>query len=415
MMRTEKHIIKKNNKNYKQIDNLCFLSKNLYNYANFMIRQEFIFNQMWLRYNLLEDSLRKNRQDDYFALSPNSSQQILMILDKNWKSFFKAIKDWKSNSNKYLGRPKMPKYKKKTKGRNLVVFTINQVKLKKGYIHFPQKSELKPIKTKICGKLKQVRLIPQSTCFKIEVVYEEEEKQHIELDKSLYLFIDLGLNNLATLTSNKKDFNPILINGKIIKSINVYFNKLKAKAMKYVGDRGISNRISRLTFKRNCKVDNYIHHVSKSIVNICIEYKIGNIIIGYNPGWKQKVNIGKRNNQNFVNIPMLKLLNQIEYKSQDYGINVIRNEESYTSKTSALDLEKICKHQKYLGRRKKRGLFETSEKIQINADVNGSLNIGRKVIGNAFIKLLNIGCVQQPVKHTPLNTRLYKGNNKKIA
>ena len=403
MIRTERHIIVKSHANYKDVDNLCFLSKNLcflsknlYNYANYLIRQEFIKNGKWLRYEELDRILKESNQIDYRSLSIQTSQCVLDLLDKNWKSFFKAVKEYKKNLSKFLGRPKIPKYKDKIKGRNIVVFTYVQVRLENGYIYFPKKSNLEPLKTKI-NNLQQVRIIPQSSCYVIEVVYRKEKKEH-DLDSNLYLGIDLGIDNLATLTTNLEDKNPLLVNGKVIKSINQFYNKYKAKLMSYVGDRGISNRIRRLTFRRNNMINNYLHHTSRFIINYCIENKIKNIVIGYNKEWKQEINIGRVNNQKFVNIPYLTLINQIKYKAEEVGIDVILNEESYTSKCDSLALEKIKKHETYLGRRIKRGLFQSNVGKLINADVNGSLNILRKVIGDDFINLINKSCVLQPVR-----------------
>ena len=150
--------------------------------------------------------------------------------------------------------------------------------------------------------------------------------------------------------------------------------KLKKNNNKYN-----SIRLNKLTLKRNNKISDYLHKSSRFIVNYCVKNDISNIVVGYNKEWKQEINIGKRNNQNFVNIPHQKLIYMLEYKSKLEGINFIQNEESYTSKCSALDLEPICKHDKYLGKRTKRGLFVSFKGIKINADLNGALNILRKV------------------------------------
>ncbi len=158
--------------------------------------------------------------------------------------------------------------------------------------------------------------------------------------------------------------------------------------MSYIGDVGTSKRIEKLTLKRENKIHDYFHKSSRFIIDYCLEHKIKNIVIGYNEGWKQDINIGKVNNQKFVNIPYLKLIQMIEYKAEEVGIQVIRNEESYTSKCDALGLESLQKHSKYLGKRKKRGLFQSSKSKLLNADFNGSLNILRKVIDNDFIQNL---------------------------
>jgi putative transposase len=169
--------------------------------------------------------------------------------------------------------------------------------------------------------------------------------------------------------------------------------------MSFVKDKGTSNRIDKLTLKRNNKVTDYLHKTSRFIINYCIENKIGNIVIGNNKDWKQEVNLGKRNNQNFVSIPYEKLIQQIQYKAELVGIKVIITEESYTSKVDHLANEELCKHETYLGKRIKRGLFQSSIKKLINADVNGAIGILRKEFSNFdFNQITNRGLAFNPVK-----------------
>ena len=217
------------------------------------------------------------------------------------------------------------------------------------------------------------------------------------------LAIDLGINNICTITNNFNK-NPIIINGKEVKSINHYYNKKGAKLQSDLQrnqNKYTSNRINNLTLKRNNKIKYYLHHVSKLIVNQANINNVSEIAIGYNENWKREINIGKKNNQNFVQIPYLILIKQIEYKARLKGISVLLNEESYTSKTSTLDREEPIKHNIYLGKRIKRGLFKASNGQLINSDVNGSIQIGYKVFGNSF-RESNIGCVIQPIKVNPL-------------
>lgn len=374
----ERHIIKKSDKNWKSLDNICFLSKNLYNSALYYIRKYKEENGKFIRYNDLEREFKLSNQKDYRAFPVNSSQQTLMIIDKSLISYFRLLSKWKKDNKSLSGCPKFPKYKDKIKGRYITIFTINQIRLRGGFIFFPKKSLIEPIKTNV-QSLKQVRIIPQSSCYVIEVVYEKEEMQQINNDN--YLSIDLGLNNLMTCydTKNNKSF---IINGKPVKSINQYYNKKKTELQSNLiknHNKYTSNRLNNLTLKRNNKITDYLHKSSRFIVNYCVENDIANIVIGYNKEWKQDINIGKRNNQNFVNIPHQKLIYMLEYKSKLEGINFVQNEESYTSKCSALDLEPLNKQEKYMGRRVKRGLFVNSNEIKINADLNGALNILRKV------------------------------------
>lgn len=198
------------------------------------------------------------------------------------------------------------------------------------------------------------------------------------------------------ITSDKVDFRPLLINGRPLKSYNWFWNKNKARLQSELKEKFLSKRITKLTFDRNNKVNDYLHKASRLLINKALENEVTSIVIGYNQGWKNEINIGKKNNQNFVNIPYEKLIDFIHYKAEENGIRVIMVKEEYTSKCSSLDKEEIRKHETYIGNRVKRGLFKTSNRLEINADVNGSLNILRKVIGDDFINLLNIGCVLQP-------------------
>ena len=308
-----------------------------------------------------------------------------------------SLKSYKKNPSKFKGKPKKPYYLDKVKGRMVVIFTNQQIKLKDNYIHFPKLTKLEPIKTNVTN-IVQVRIVPKINYSVVEIVYNKEVTKH-KLNSKLYLSIDLGLNNLTTLCSNIPNTYPIIVNGKIIKSYNYLFNKTRAKLQSYLKEGTYtSKRINNLIFRRNMKINNYLHHTSKFIINYCIKFKIKNIVIGYNEGWKDKINIGKVNNQNFVGIPFKTLIEQITYKAEENNINVTLKEESYTSKCDSLALEKITKHSKYLGKRKKRGLFQSSIGTLINADVNGSLNILRKSIGDDFLSLAEKSCVSQPLR-----------------
>jgi putative transposase len=401
MQLTERHIIKKSHPQFKACDNACFLSKNLYNAALYRIKQEFLLTGKWLRYNDLEREFKLSNQPDYRFLTNNTSQQILMLLDKNLKSYFQAIKVWKRDNKKFTGCPVFPRYKDKEKGRNIVVYTYVQLNLKNdGIIKFPKREGLLPLKT-FCKKeyIQQVRIIPQSSCYMIEVVYNFEEK--IKEPNSEYLSIDLGINNLTTCTSTIQN-QGFIINGKPLKSINQFYNKKLAKlksSLEKNHKRKSSNKTKKLTLKRNNKINHYLHHTSKEIVSYCVKNNIDNIVVGKNDLWKSEVNLGKRNNQNFVQIPFDRLEQQISYKAKKEGITFTTINEAYTSKCSALDLETVQKHEHYLGKRIKRGLFKTSDGTLINSDINGSLNILRKVTGrDDFVIRSGIGLVMNPLK-----------------
>lgn len=399
---------------YKSMDEICFLSKNLYNYCLFRIKNEFETTGKWIRYYDLEKELRTTKQIDYISLPNNSSQQIIKKLDDNLKSYFKLIKKWKKDKKSLTGCPRFPHFKDKTKGRNLVIFTSVQFRFKDNTIFFPKKSKIKPIKTKIKEgtKINQVRVIPRYGNYVIEIIYEFNEKINENLNNE-WLSIDLGVNNLGTCVTTKGD-KPFIINGRPLKSINQYYNKkkgdLQSRLGYYLTRKGErkqfsnSRKITKLTNKRNNKIKDYLHKSSKIIVDYCIKNDINNIVLGKNKNWKQEINIGKRNNQNFVDIPFNLFESYLIYKSQMNGINIQIREESYTSKCSSLDLEPIKKHENYLGKRVKRGLFRTKNKVLINSDVNGSINILRKEIGDEWLNpfLINRGFVVNPLKVQPL-------------
>lgn len=384
--RVEQHQIRKHHPMYKAIDELCFKSKNVYNYANYIIRQEFINNDKWIRYNQLTTMIKHS--EPFEDLGSNSSQQTLRILDKTWKGFFKAIKDWSKNKSKYLGKPNLPKYKKKD-GRFVLGLCNNQFMIKEEYIYFawkPLKKFNNLIKTNIGDKkLLQMRFVPKNNIYIMEIIYETNIPELKEEIKNI-CGIDLGLNNFATLTNNV-GVKPIVINGRPLKSINQYYNKKLAEyksILKKVNSKDWSNNLDRLSIKRFNKIKDYIHKASKSVINYCIGLNIDTIIIGNNKKWKQNSHMIKSVNQGFIQIPYEMFIQQIQYKAENVGIKVIITEESYTSGTSFLDNEEPIKDNYNKSRRIKRGLFQSNNGILINSDVNGSYQIIKKVVPNAF-------------------------------
>ena len=244
----------------------------------------------------------------------------------------------------------------------------------------------------------QVRIVPRGTHYVVEVVYQQKP-QPAGVNPELVAGIDIGVDNLATLTSNKVGFVPQIVNGRPLKSTNQYYNKrratLQSKLIK--SNRYTSHQLDRLTEKRNRRVKHYLHIASRRIINLLVADGIGTLVIGKNPNWKQEVNIGKCNNQNFVSIPHARFIDMLTYKAKLVGIHVIVTEESYTSKCSFLDNEPIGKHEHYMGKRMKRGLFRASNGRHINADVNGSYNIMRKVVPDVFYKGI-VGTAVYPVR-----------------
>jgi len=325
----------------------------------------------------------KNK-DPYRALPSQTAQQILRLLDTTWKSFFNGCKVWNKTPEKFKGRPKPPNYKKKN-GEFIVIFTNQQCKIKGGYLYFPRRAGLTPIKTRIKEGLHHVRVIPKGNYYILEIVYEKE-KINLNLNEKRVIGIDLGLNNIVTIANNA-GLPPRLIKGGVAKSINQFYNKELAKYRRYKDTQGITfetKRLLRLTRKRNNKIHDLFHKISRRIVNYCIEHDFGTIIIGYNRLWKHKITLGKKTNQNFVQLPFYKLIRQLTYKSQLVGISVRLEREFYTSKCSFIDGEPIVKHEQYAGRRISRGLFQSKEGLLINADVNAAYNIIKKALPNAL-------------------------------
>jgi IS605 OrfB family transposase len=409
MQLAERHIIKSTEYRFAQIDELAFKSKNLYNAANYVIRQSFVYGWSYINYNEM-NRLMKSHQA-YKAMPAKVSQQILMILDKNWKSFFEAVKAYKVDDSKFTGRPKLPKYKDKVKGRNILVYTIQAISsklLKKGIIKLSGTNL--SIKTKVNpDRVCQVRLVPKCDSYVIEVIYDKSEST--VSDDKFVASIDLGLDNLVALTSNQPGFTPLLINGRPLKSINQFYNKRKARLQTQLkGSRKSSPRIQRLTRCRHQKIDNYLHHTSRLIVDLLIAKQIGTLVIGKNVQWKTEIDLGKQTNQNFVSIPHARLIEMLEYKARLVGIKVIVQEESYTSRSNFLDLDPIPVYGKtdkdivFSGRRIKRGLYKTSVGQLINSDVNASYNILRKAIPNAFSNGIG-SCVVQPRRVNPLKVQ----------
>ena len=372
MILTERHIIKQSNSLYNELDNLCFLSKNLYNSALYTVRQFYFTNKKYFNWIKVNNQFVSEKQQDYYALPCKVSQQTLKMVDQNMKSFFNAIKAKNS-------KPKLPKYLDKIKGRFVVTYTnqaISKKALQNGYIEL-SKTNIK-LKTNV-KNVKQVRIVPRNNFIVVEILYEVRSKLHNNL-KETYCGIDFGLNNL--ITCSFQNDSPLIMNGKPLKSINWHYNKEKSRLQSLLDNgKKTSKKIQNITLKRNNRINDYLHKTTKIFVNYLVSKKINNVVIGYNKEWKQGINIGRVNNQNFVQIPYYKLLNMLTYKCEIEGISVIVTEESYTSKCSFLDDEDICKHEKYVGKRIKRGLYKASDGRLINADVNGALNILKKVIG----------------------------------
>lgn len=390
----------------EQLDNLFRISNNLYNQALYLFRQRLNADDTWLWYNdidkLMKQTLNIDGQCNYKLLKSQCSQQILRILDKNIKAYCKSIKDWKAHKDKYKAMPQMPHYRKRG-GMFSLYYTNQACSIKEGVICLAKDLFVQiPQWDKYCDYIKsfcQVRLIPGSRNIKVEIIYNKEIKK-VDVDKTKYAAIDLGLDNLATMVTAE---GCSIWSGKYLKSYNNYFNKTLSHLQSIKDMQGIkrtTRRISRMYDKRDRYIEDTFHKISRQIVDTLAQKKIGTLVVGYNAGWKQKIGMGKRNNQKFVQMPFARLVGYLRYKCEMIGIEFVEHEESYTSKCDALALEKIGKHKTYLGRRVKRGLFRSSIGKVINADQNGALNILRKVVGDSeFTRIVGSGHSLCPVRH----------------
>ena len=406
VQRTEQHIIDRQSKWYKMLAEKCNQAKNIYNHGNYLIRQEFINNGKWLRYIEVEQLVKTDDvYTDYWDWNlANSGQQVLRQLDKNWKSFFNSIKDWSKHKDKYLGRPKLPKYLKKN-GLYEFALTTNQVKLKSdNLVHFPKSMQGFVIKPQFIYddrfvKFNQCRVVPKNDRIIIELIYTItiEDKP---LDISNIGSIDLGVDNFVTFVDNLGS-QPVIINGKGLKSCNKYYNKLVSKAKSELdlnnNHQKYSHKLHSITNKRNDRIKHYMHRTSRYIVDLCQSLNITTLVVGKNNNWKQKSNIGKLNNQTFVQIPYHILIQDLTYKCQEAGINLILSDEAYTSGTSFLDDELPTKENYNKKRRITRGLFKSNLGELINADVNAAYQIMKKVFCDVEIPA-DRGFVLNPVR-----------------
>ncbi|NES81227.1 MAG: IS200/IS605 family element transposase accessory protein TnpB [Moorea sp. SIO2B7] len=387
MQLVERHLIKKTHQYWSECDSLSFKAKNLYNLCNYYMRQSFFERVKALSNTELYhkfSSLDAYKQ----MLTTKIACSLIRQVCQSWKGDFQAHKDWKINPSKYLGEPRIPSYKHKLKGRYRLIHkggeAIYKKSLKEGIYHLSQSQ----IKIKINRAIHPVlaRIVPRQGCCVIEIVYEVE-KTKIETNAGIAV-IDLGIN--------KPTVSPLLINGQPLKSINQQYNKVRGSIQSRMGEYPSRIRLECIILKRNNKVSNYLHKTYFILVNYLKANQIKTLVVGNNDGGKQQINIGRRNNQNFVQITHARLLEMLQDKSQLAGIKLVTVNQAYTSKCSALDLEPICKHEKYVGKRIKRSLFKTGTGIVINADLNGSLNIIRMYSPKAFIEGIE-SCGVQPL------------------
>ncbi len=405
MQLVEKHVINKLHPNWADCDSLCRNSNIIRNQGLFLQRQSWIYGHGVIKFGKTElhqniDALMKN-YECYHTLPAFLSQQVMKSVNAEWSGFFAGLKEWKLSKSLFTGRPKPPDYKPRN-GRYKVEYPSTRAykgAKKDGIIHLSS-TDIR-IPTKHALNYDCVRIVPATGCYVIEVVYTVEDVKPLVTD--LVAAIDLGVNNLATVTTNKLGFQPILINGRAVKSINNRFNKTISRLRstnKKLHGQDLTKEMELLTRRRNHRIDSYLHRASSLIIKTLVSEGISTLVIGLNPDWKRDCNIGKVNNQKFAQIPHKKFVDMLIYKGALKGIKVFTREESYTSKASFLDRDTIptygSKPENWnpSGRRIKRGLYRSNSGL-INADVNGSYNILVKEFPNAFSQGIT-GCVVQP-------------------
>ena len=402
-----KHLSKEE---YLSLKELSHTAKNLYNQAVYNIRQYYFQENKYLNYQK-NNSLLKN-SENYKTLNSNMSQQILKEVDGSFKSFFGLLK--KKNKGMYNAKVKLPSYLLKNSFTTLI---IGFVRLNEDTFVIPYSNSFKKNHKKISikippilldKKIKEIRIIPKfyARFFQIEYTYKVHEQQR-NLDKNHALAIDFGINNLATCVTNKG--RSFIIDGKKLKSINQWFNKhnsyLQSIKDKQKYGKKPTLRQKYLYSSRNNKVNDYMSKTARKIINYCLENNIGTLVCGYNETFQRNSNIGKANNQTFVNIPFGRLREKLEYLCKLYSLRFVEQEESYTSKSSFFDMDILPKFEakqpqtySFLGKRIKRGLYQTSKGYILNADVNGALNILRKSNVVDLEVLYSRGVVDTPAR-----------------
>lgn len=390
MRQVERHWIKEGHALYPICDDLTFKAKNLYNAGLYYIRQS-IFERnkcqeeekpSVLSWTELVSQFRKEKQDDMLALPSKVSTNILKILGSTIHSYYQTLKAFHEKSNSsVISRPQLPHYLHKTEGRYIVEFTSQTISKKRGLngelILCPKDLNLF-IPTKVTAP-KCVRIVPKLKTFVIEVIYEVEVSPLKQTGN--YAAIDLGIDNLATIAFSN-GVNPLVVKGSKLKSINQGYNRLIAKATsKLPVNQKTSQHIHRLWKNRELKLQSELHKITSFLSLYFDEMAIETVFIGKNQGWKQEVSLGKKVNQSFTQIPFNTFISQLTYKCLVKGIEVVEQEESYTSKASFLDDDEIPVYKnvqtkpQFSGKRVSRGLYKSKNGKVLNADVNGSYNI----------------------------------------
>ena len=418
MYKTQKNQIRGISKaGFVALQTLCRLTKNLYNVGLYQIRQFFFLENSFLRYESNYHKCKSN--ENYKLLHTDIAQQTLKVVDRSFRSFFNLIKKAKTGDYQF-NKIGLPQYLNKDGYFPLI---MPRVIIKDGFFKVPMSREFKkeygevkiPFPQRLnSDKLKEVRIHPKYNCqfFEVEFI-TEDEPQIVKFTSDNALAVDFGVNNLTTcISTNGASF---IIDGKKLKSYNQWYNKENAR-LQSIKDKqkikGLTKRQSQLLLKRNNQIKDYLNKTARFIIENCLKLDIGTLIVGVNKGWKQEVNIGSRNSQNFVQIPHYSLRQKLKTLCEYYGIRYVEQEESYTSKASALDNDiiptynpDISINNTFSGKRVKRGLYRSKDGTTVNSDSNGAWNIGRKSKHKGFSQVSS-GLLTSPLRISDLNISL---------
>lgn len=402
--RASQIVIRKGHPAFAGCAYVCQISRRIKNSTNYLIKHEKKANGRPVSHSDADKIIKTINVELYTKMPAAISQRMTQVVGAEWSAFYKALAAYKRKPQLFEACPRPPGYARRATTTHI---GRNGFKVDKGQITFaghcvcPVQTNLtcsQPYNAKASENIvDEIRIVPKGSCFVIEIVYDLERLEAtkntetasnnaVMLDPNRKIGIDLGINNLLTIVSNQLELKPVLIRGKHLKSLNAWYNKRAAQLRSNEQYR----HLQAAGFKRHRRIKDALHRVSHFVQQYCLTHDIGAVVIGHNPGWKQEVNIGKVNNQKFVSIPHSVLIEQLEYKLEQYGIEVIVHEEAYTSKASALDNDVMPDapvttgpRPVFSGRRVRRGLYKAASGL-INADVNGALNILRKATGEAF-------------------------------
>ncbi len=380
----------------KLFEELTFLAKNLYNSATYLVRQTFFETNRILRYYSIWNKMREKEEYQKLKIlaGAQTPQQLLLMVSATWEGYKAAKEDWLINPEKYLGKPKIPGYLPKN-GLFIVVWSKQQVRIRDGKVRVLERLMKEGFPAIPLEKLPVteanhsiVRLKPFFDKFMLELVYEKELPELKVKEEQKVLGLDLGVNNLVAMSDG------LLIKGGVVKSINQFYNKQIAKIQKQLSKQGLwnSKKKQQLMRWRHDKLHDLFHKVSKAIIQHCLENNNSSLVIGRNKNWKQNIRMRKKTNQNFTSVPFHKLIQMLQYKAEEEGIDVLFVTEEYTSQTCSSCCHRSRKNRKY------RGLFICKKcNLVINADVNAARNIAEKAFPE-FERIGDRGSVALPVK-----------------